>query len=35
LKENGVLEFWFVLAVAVALIAIVVLVCLRGATAFR
>jgi hypothetical protein len=34
-KDSRALEFWFVLAVALALIAIVVLVCLHGVAAFR
>jgi hypothetical protein len=33
-KGNSALEFWFLLAVATALLAIVVLVCLRSMTAF-
>ena len=34
-KANGALEFWVLLALAAALIAIVLLVCLRGTTASR
>jgi len=33
-KENSALEFWVLLAVAIALIAIVALVCLRAVAAF-
>ena len=34
-KDSGALEFWFVLAAALALIVVVVLVCLRGMAASR